>query len=173
MLASVPGEEARARFQLALVRGYPNVSVLDLVTIRTAVETILSRVVAVIRILAGLCAGAGLVVMAGSIASTRAQRRREGALLRTLGARFRQIRRILMSEYVALGTLAGLAGGVLALVASWLLTVQLFGLTFAPALGAAALLWLAVVVLTVLTGVASGGGGAGSAPLKALRAAAE
>ena len=173
VLASVPGEEARARFQLALVRGYPNVSVLDLVTIRTAVETILSRVVAVIRILAGLCAGAGLIVMAGSIASTRAQRRREGALLRTLGARFRQIRRILMSEYVALGTLAGLAGGVLALVASWLLTVRLFGLTFAPALGAAALLWLAVVVLTVLTGVASGGGGAGSAPLKALRAAAE
>ena len=173
VLASVRGEEARARFQEALVRGYPNVSVLDLVTIRAAVETILSRVVAAIRILAGLCAAAGLVVMAGSIASTRAQRRREGALLRTLGARFRQVRRILLSEYVALGALAGLAGGLLALLASWLLTVQLFGLIYVPAVDAALLLWLAVVALTVLTGLVSGWGGARTAPLEVLRAAAE
>ena len=170
MLASVPADDDRARFQEALVRDHPNVTVLDLATIRQTVEAVLSRVVAAIRILAGLCTAAGLIVMAGSIASTRAQRRREGALLRTLGARPGQVRRILLSEYVALGALAGLAGGVLAIGAGWLLTVRLFGLEYQPALGVATLIWVAVVVLTVLAGVVSGRGSGGGTPLQVLRA---
>ena len=173
MLASVPGEDDRARFQGALVRDHPNVTVLDVVTIRETIEAVLSRVVAAIRLLAGICAAAGLIVMTGSIASTRAQRRREGALLRTLGARLGQVRRILLSEYVALGALAGLAGGLLSIAASWLLTVRLFGLDYRPALGVAALIWLAVVGLTVVTGAASGRGGSRGTPLQVLRAAVD
>ncbi|MYA42372.1 MAG: FtsX-like permease family protein, partial [Gemmatimonadetes bacterium] len=173
MLASVPADDDRARFQEALVRDHPNVSVLDLATIRATVEDVLSRVVAAIRILAGICTAAGLIVMTGSIASTRAQRRREGALLRTLGARFGQVRRILLSEYVALGALAGLAGGLLSIVAGWLLTVGLFGLDYRPALGVVLLIWVAVVGLTVLTGLASGRGSGGGTPLQVLRAAVE
>ena len=171
MLASVPDGDDRARFQEALVRDHPNVAVLDVVTIRETVEAVLSRVVAAVRILAGICTAAGLIVMTGSIASTRAQRRREGALLRTLGARFNQVRRILLSEYVALGALAGLAGSILSIAASWLLTVRLFGLDYRPALGATALIWVAVVGLTVLTGAASGRGGGRATPLQVLRAA--
>jgi len=173
MLAGVPADDDRARFQETLVRDHPNVSVLDLATIRATVEAVLSRVVAAIRILAGICTAAGLIVMTGSIASTRAQRRREGALLRTLGARLGQVRRILLSEYVALGALAGLAGCLLSIVASWLLTVGLFGLDYRPAVGVAALIWLAVVGLTVLTGLASGRGSGGGTPLQVLRAAVE
>ena len=171
MLASVPADDDRARFQEALVRDHPNVTVLDVATIRATVEAVLSRVVAAIRILAGICTAAGLIVMTGSIASTRSQRRREGALLRTLGARLGQVRRILLSEYVALGALAGLAGGILSIGASWLLTVRLFGLEYRPAVGVAALIWLAVVGLTVLTGLASGRASGGGTPLQVLRAA--
>jgi len=174
MLAHVPRQDDRAAFQRAMVRGFPNVSVLDLFTVRSTVEAILSRVLAAIRILAGLCTVAGLVVMAGSMASTRAQRRLEGALLRTLGARFGQVRRILLVEYAALGTLAALAGGVLSLGASWLLATRLFGVAYQPAGGAAVLLWLAVVALAVGAGVASGRGAAARAgPLPVLRAAAD
>ncbi|MGI9626364.1 MAG: ABC transporter permease, partial [Longimicrobiales bacterium] len=86
VLGGIEDEDERARFQQRLVRGFPNVSVLDLATIQATVEGILSQILTAVRILAGLCAGAGLIVMAGSIASTRSQRRREGALLRTLGA---------------------------------------------------------------------------------------
>lgn len=169
--ANMPHEEARLAFQEELVRRYPNVSALDLFTVRATVEAILSRVVAAIRILAGLCTVAGLVVMAGSMASTRAQRRLEGALLRTLGARFRQVRRILLSEYAALGALAALAGGVLSLAASWLLAAGLFGIPYRPATGAAATLWLAVVGLVVLAGAVGGRGPARSGPLAVLREA--
>ena len=111
--------------------------------------------------------------MAGSMASTRAQRRLEGALLRTLGARFGQVRRILLVEYAALGTMAALAGGVLSLVASWLLATRLFGLTYQPAVGAALLLWLAVAALAVAAGVASGRAPTRIGPLPVLRAAAD
>lgn len=173
VLANVPRPDDRAAFQRAMVRGFPNVSVLDLFTVRSTVEAILSRVLAAIRILAGLCTVAGLVVMAGSMASTRAQRRLEGALLRTLGARFGQVRRILLVEYAALGTLAALAGGVLSLGASWLLATRLFGVPYQPATGAAVLLWLAVVALAVGAGVASGRAPARAGPLPVLRAAAD
>lgn len=169
--ANMTREEERLAFQEELVRQYPNVSVLDLFTVRSTVEAILSRVVGAIRILAGLCTVAGLVVMAGSMASTRAQRRLEGVLLRTLGARFRQIRWILLSEYAALGSLAALAGGVLSLAASWLLASGLFGISYRPATGAAAMLWLAVVGLVVVAGAVGGRGPARSGPLAVLREA--
>lgn len=171
--AHVPRPDDRAAFQRAVVRGFPNVWVLDLFTVRSTVEAILSRVLAAIRLLAGLCTVAGLVVMAGSMASTRAQRRLEGALLRTLGARFGQVRRILLVEYAALGTLAALAGGVLSLGASWLLATRLFDVPYQPATGAALLLWLAVAGLAVGAGVVSGRAPAKTGPLPVLRAAAD
>lgn len=173
VLANVPRPDDRAAFQRAMVRGFPNAWMLDLFTLRSTVEAILSRVLAAIRILAGLCTVAGLVVMAGSMASTRAQRRLEGALLRTLGARFGQVRRILLVEYAALGTLAALAGGVLSLGASWLLATRLFDVSYQPATGAALLLWLAVVTLAVAAGVASGRAPTRTGPLPLLRAATD
>ncbi len=171
--AKVPGDSARAEFQQALVRNHPNVSVLDLLSIRETIESVLGKALGVVGLLAALCSGAGLVVMAGSIASTRAQRTREGALLRVLGGRGRQIRLILLSEYAALGSLAALAGGALSVAASWLLSMHLFEMRYVPDLGAALLLWLAVVALAVLVGVASGRGRSRHAPLAVLREAGD
>lgn len=171
--ARVPGDTARAEFQRSLVRDHPNISVLDLRVIRAAVESVLGKALGVVALLAGLCSGAGLFVMAGAIASTRAQRTREGALLRVLGGRARQIRAVLVSEYAALGSLAALAGGLLAVAASWLLSEHLFEMPYSPALGAALLLWLAVAGLAVLLGMASGRSRNRSDPLAALREAGD
>ncbi len=168
--ATIPGDTARAEFQRKIVRDHPNISVLDMLAVRETVESVLDKVLGVVALLAGLCSAAGLVVMAGAVASTRAQRAAEGALLRALGGRGRQIRMILVSEYAALGSLAALAGGLLALAASWLLAERLFEIRYVPALDAAALLWLAVAGLAVLVGMASGLGRGRAAPIAALRA---
>lgn len=173
VLAGIEDPAQRADFQQRLVRRFPNVSVVDLAQIQATVDGMLSEVLMAIRILAGLCAGAGLIVMAGSIASTRAQRRREGALLRTIGARLRQVRRILLSEYAALGTMAALAGGLLSLAAAWLITTRVFGLEYVPALGPAVSLWLATVVLTLVVGLVSGWSSNRGTPLSVLREASE
>ncbi|NNF26054.1 MAG: FtsX-like permease family protein [Gemmatimonadetes bacterium] len=173
VLAGIEDEDTRARFQQRLVRGYPNVSVLDLATIQATIEDMLSQILTAIRILAGLCAGAGLIVMAGSIASTHAQRRREGALLRTIGARVRQVRRILVSEYAALGTMATLVGGLLSMVAAWLITVHVFEFDFQPAVVPAVALWITTVVLTLATGFFSGRAGERGTPMDVLRETAD
>lgn len=173
VLAGIEDEDARARFQQQLVRGYPNVSVLDLATIQATIEDMLSQILTAIRILAGLCAGAGLIVMAGSIASTHAQRRREGALLRTIGARVRQVRRILVTEYAALGTMATFVGGVLSLVAAWLITVHVFEFDFQPAVVPALGLWVTTVALTLATGFFSGRAGERGTPMDVLRETAD
>ena len=173
VLAGIEDEAVRISFQQRLVRAFPNVSVLDLATIQTTIEGMLAQILTAVRILAGICAGAGLIVMAGSIASTRSQRRREGALLRTIGARIRQVRRILLSEYAALGTMAALVGGLLSLVAAWLITTRVFEFDYVPALGPAALLWIVTVALTLATGLFSGRSADRGTPLGVLREAAE
>lgn len=171
--ARVAGDTARAEFQRTLVRNHPNVSVLDLQVIRATVESVLGKALGVVALLAALCSGAGLFVMAGAIASTRAQRTREGALLQVLGGRARQVRAVLVSEYAALGSLAALAGGLLAVAASWLLSEHLFEMPYSPAVGSALLLWLAVAGLAVLVGMAGGRSRNRSGPLAVLREAGD
>ena len=92
--------------QRAVVEAHPNVSTLDLAQVQRAIEGVLDKVVLAIRFMALFSLAAGAVVLAGAVAASRYQRVREGALLRTLGARRSQLLRILLAEYAVLGALA-------------------------------------------------------------------
>ena len=61
----------------------------------------------------------GLIILSGSIASTKYRRLKETAVLKILGARRATVIRILSAEYAVLGILAGLAGGGLSILLSW------------------------------------------------------
>ncbi len=167
----VPEEEGRIRFQQEIVRAHPNVSILDMSTVRATVEEILSRVGGVVSLLALLCAVTGLVVIAGAVSSSRTERKREVALLHTLGARSGQLRWILFAEYAALGSLAAAVGGGLAVGSGWLLAGGVFQTGFAPALWGLAQLWAATVAIALIVGVTGGGGLRRRLPLAALRRA--
>ena len=106
LLSRVEDAAARARLQRAVVEAHPNVSTLDLAQVQRAIEGILDRVVLAVRFMALFSLGAGALVLAGAVASSRQQRVREGALLRTLGATRGQLLRILLAEYAVLGALA-------------------------------------------------------------------
>ncbi len=153
ILARMEGAEGRARFQRDLVESYPNVSVLDLTRLQETVDGILARVTQAIAVLALFAAVAGILVLAGALASSRHQRLQEGALLRTLGARRTQILAILFAEYLALGVLATLAGLVLALLASGLLVSQGFQIEFIPDYRVLLAIWAGVSALTLTTGL--------------------
>ncbi len=153
ILARVAEDQARGLFQGRLVREYPNVSVLDVGRIQEAIETILGRVDQAIRFLAGFAAVAGLLVLAGALASSRAQRQTEGALLRTLGARRGQVLGVLFSEYLALGLLAGLTGTGLAVVASAAIVGGVFELDFQLATAPVLTILGGLAVLTVVVGL--------------------
>lgn len=169
MLARIENEDQRAQFQRELVEAFPNVSVLDLSNLQNALDTILSRVSQAIRFLGGFSIVAGLIVLAGALATSRYQRLREGALLKTLGARRRLIVKILLAEYLALGTLASATGLALALGAGWLLIHGLFEFEFEPLVTRLLVAWIVVVALTVCMGMLGSRGVLGRRPLEVLR----
>lgn len=162
-----PGK--RAQLQTDLVRAHPNVSVLDLATVQETLDRILGTVTRAIRFLALFAVIGGLSVLIGTLATSRFQRLREGALLKTLGGQRRQIQSVFLTEYAALGTLSALAGIGLGVVAAWGLVRYGFDAPFAlPAPSLAALL-LGVVSLTVTAGFLMSRSVLGRTPLDVLR----
>jgi putative ABC transport system permease protein len=115
-----------AGFQRDLLKSYPNVSTVDLTLVLQTLDTILSRVGFVIRFMALFTVVTGLIVLAGAIVTGRWQRLQESVVLRTLGASRRQVRQILLAEYIALGSLASGTGIRLAVAASAALSVFAF-----------------------------------------------
>jgi putative ABC transport system permease protein len=170
VLARVEDAARRARLQRAVVEAHPNVSTLDLAQVQRTIEGVLDQVALGVRFMALFSLAAGAVVLAGAVASSRYQRVREGALLRTLGAGRPQLLRILLAEYAVLGALAALAAILLSTAAGWALARAVFGTAFAlPAPGLLALL-LAVLGLTVATGLAGSAEVWRRPPLEVLRA---
>jgi putative ABC transport system permease protein len=151
-LGRIEDAESRAALQRDLVLRYPNVSALDLAVVQEAVDAIAGKVAIAIRGLAVFGIAGGVIVLVGALATSRYQRRRESALLKTLGASKRQVASVLLTEYLALGSLAALTGVLLAVAAAWLLMEHLFQLPFGLPVAALAGVWLAVVALTLAVG---------------------
>lgn len=98
---------------------------------------------------------------------------REGALLKTLGARRRQVLVVLFAEYVGLGTLATATGLLLAWLASAILMPQVFQVDFTLHVRPFLAIWSVVSVLTVVVGLAGSRGLLSRPPLPVLREAPE
>ena len=173
VLARLDDPAERAALQREVVERFGNISVLDLVRVQETVDGVLSRAALAVRFMALFSIGAGLIVLVGSVATTRYQRLRESALLRTLGARAREIRRILAVEYLAIGTVAALSGSALAAAAGWALARFVFEMPYRVPWGSLAAAWLLASALTVAVGLASSRSVVRRSPLATLRELAE
>jgi putative ABC transport system permease protein len=159
----------RGALQRRLAERLPNVTAIDLTIIQGALERLVDRVSLAIRFMALFTLATGTLVLIGALATSRFQRIREGALLRTLGATRAQLLRIVLAEYAALGLLAALAAAVLSTAAAWALARWVFEDTFAVPAGPLAGLTLGVVVLTVVVGLANSREVIRRTPLEILR----
>ena len=128
-----PETVARARLQRDLVAGFPNVSVIDGLEVIATIRRILDYVTLAISVVGGIALLSGILILVGSVAMTKFQRRYETAIFKTLGATTRTIVLMLVFEYGLLGTLAGLVGSVGALALTWGLTRFLLEITWTPA----------------------------------------
>jgi putative ABC transport system permease protein len=173
MVARIPDPGARAAFQRDLVGAFPNVSALDFSRVQSAIDEILSRVRQAVAFLGLFSALAGVVVLIGALASSRVQRMREGALLKTLGARRRQVLVVLFAEYLALGTLATATGLGLAWIASAIMVPRVFEMAFSLHLGPLLGIWAGVAGLTVVVGLVGSRSLLVRPPLAVLREAPE
>jgi putative ABC transport system permease protein len=173
LVSRVPTPAASAKLQNAIVAKFPNVSAIDLTSVIQTVDSILSKVALVIRIMALFTVGTGLIVLGSTIWSGRYQRLKESVLLRTLGASRRQIWEILGAEYLLLGLLASATGIMLALLGSWALAVFLFKLEYAPSLLPMVVAGVTVTLLTIVVGLLTSYGVGSAPPLAVLREQAE
>ena len=99
---------------------------IDLRQVYTVVEGILDKVSWVINFMAFFSILTGIIVLIGSVRTSKYQRIKESVLLRTLGAKNKQILSITALEYIFLGVLGSLVGILLALLSSFLLAVFVF-----------------------------------------------
>jgi putative ABC transport system permease protein len=163
----------RAELQRDMVLAYPNVSALDLTLVQRALDGVLASVSLAVRFMALFSIGAGLVILIGALAASRFQRLREAVLLKTMGATGGQVRRIMLTEYVAWGSLAAFVGVLLAGVAGWALVTFLFESTYRVPVLELAGVWILVCALTAAVGFANSGTVLRGTPLAVLRAASE
>ena len=148
----IDDQQASNRFQQELVMNYPNVSLIDLRLVLSTINELFGKVSLIIRFLALFSIITGLVVLAGAVMNSKFARIRENALLRTVGARTRQIVKITLIEYAYLGLFAALTGIVLAFIAGFLLTRFFFDVSFSADYIQLIFIGVGVTALTVAIG---------------------
>ncbi|MCK8520116.1 ABC transporter permease [Aquimarina sp. D1M17] len=165
----VPDNATSASLQQELVRKFPNVTVFDLRQIYTVIEDILGKISWVINFMAFFSILTGIIVLIGSVRNTKYQRIRESVLLRTLGAKGKQILHITALEYLFLGILGSLAGILLSLLSSQLLATVLFEEPFVPSVVPFLIFLPAIVLLVLIIGLSNIRSVLQSPPLEILR----
>lgn len=169
LVTRVPSPEVSARFQQAVVKKYPNVSIIDLNLILTVLDEVLDKISFVIRFMAGFSIITGLIVLIASVLISKFQRIQESILLRTLGASRKQILFITALEYFFLGALAAATGILLSMAASWALAKYSFKAPFTPHVLPVVVLFAAISLLTVIIGLLNSRSILNKPPLEVLR----
>ncbi|WP_299287346.1 FtsX-like permease family protein [uncultured Mucilaginibacter sp.] len=165
----VPSTTASAKYQQAVVKQFPNVSIIDLALVLKLLDDILGKISFVIRFMAGFSILTGLIVLVSSVLISKYQRIQESVLLRTLGASKRQILIITGLEYFFLGSIAALTGILISVPGSWALAKYSFDTAFSPPLLPVVILFFVVALITVLIGLFNSRGILNKPPLEVLR----
>jgi putative ABC transport system permease protein len=157
------------RFQQELVMDFPNVSLIDLRLILSTVNQLFDKVSVVIRFLALFSIVTGLIVLAGAVLNSKFARMKENILLRTIGARSKQVLNITLIEYSYIGIISSLTGLLLSLGGGYLLTRFFFEIQFSVDWIELIYISVSVVFLTILIGWFNSREVINTPPLQVLR----
>ena len=158
-----------AALQRVVYRKFPTVTVVNVADVMQIVEDVVQRIAAVIRFISGFTILAGAVMVASSVAGTRFRRMREVVTLKTLGATRRRIAWIFSVEFLALGTVAGLMGSLLAGGFAALVLKHLLEIDFHPAFVTHAVAVAIAALVATVAGWAASFRILGRKPLEILR----
>lgn len=147
------GSSATAKYRTAVVRKFPNISVVDLASILETVNEIFKKISYVVQFMAAFSILTGLLVLISSLWLSRYQRIRENALLRTLGASSRQLLSINAMEYAWIGALSAFSGLLLAVGASFAIATFQLEMDYVINWWSLVLIFLGVTIMTVLIGI--------------------
>ena len=169
LTTNVENENVSAALQQAVVKEFPNVSIIDLRQVLSVVEDILDKIAWLINFMAFFSILTGIIVLLGAIRTSKYQRIKESVLLRTLGARSRQILKIISLEYLYLGLLGSLSGILLSLASSQLLAWLVFESAFVPSAFPFVVLFPGICLLVMIIGLGNNIDVIKSPPLEVLR----
>jgi putative ABC transport system permease protein len=116
----------------ALVKVFPNLTVIDVASLVKQLNATLDQVVRAVALVFGFAVLAGLAVLYAALQASSDERQYELAVLRALGARRRQLVRALLAEFLILGAMAGLLAGLAASLIGWGLGRFVFQLDYLP-----------------------------------------
>jgi putative ABC transport system permease protein len=154
----------------ALVRAYPNVSVIDVDAVIDQVRNTADQVANAVEYVFYFTLVAGLLVMAAAVTSTQDERLLEGGVMRVLGASRGQLRFAHAAEFAALGLIAGLTAAIAAGALSGFIATEVFEQEWAPDWRLALLGGGIGVVAVTLTGLFATRRVAAAPPSQTLRA---
>ena len=138
----VPADKSLQLTQI--IRAYPGITLLDMSQVLIQIQGLLSQVTLAVEYLLALVLLAGVLVLLAALHSSLDDRLQQGAILRTLGAKRRQLQLMQWIEFVLLGTLAGFIAVAGAEIIGWFLYQKLFQLQYSWHLN----YWLWIPVLS-------------------------
>ncbi len=116
----------RAHLQRDLAQRFSNISVIDITQLVERLLSIFNQMSWALRAMAALSLAVGFVVLFSVSHHQAQERERETALLKILGARFQDLRRIFALEFGLLALGASLTGAVVSGVAGFLISAVIF-----------------------------------------------
>jgi putative ABC transport system permease protein len=115
----LPPDQVRVGDELA--REFPNLLVIDTGAMLDQVRGIMDQIAQTASVIFLFTLLSGLAVLYAALLATQDERINEAAILRTLGADSRYLRRLHLAEFAALGLLSGLLASAGAVLLGWVL----------------------------------------------------
>ncbi|WOG27760.1 ABC transporter permease [Endozoicomonas sp. 8E] len=129
-----------------LVRQFPTISLLDMDAVIRQVQVMLEQSILAVEAMLLALLLAGLLVLASAIEASLDTRLREGALIRSLGGSRKQLVIMQAGEFFILGAFSGVMAVVGTEICSGWLNVQVFELSWQPAIW----LWFTLPIVSAL-----------------------
>lgn len=152
-----------------LVTQFPNLSVIDVDAVIAQVREMTDKLIMIVQFVFAFSLLAGLIVLFAALQSTHDEREHEIAVLRTLGARNRQLHQAVFAEFGVLGGLAAASGTFGAAITGWLLARYVFRMAYMPAVEQLVVVALVAAAVVLFSGVLGTRGVMRSSPLQGLR----
>ena len=172
LMASVaPGAGvSTARFERRLTAALPMVSAVRIADIVEQAKTLLTSIAGAVKIATVFAILMGMVVLAGSVVATRAERRRDIVLLRLVGATRGQVARSQLIEFALLSSVVALAALGAGTIAAWALVTQTFEFAYRPDLTTMLIIPVGSIALAVGAAFVAAQPALNARPAEGLRA---
>jgi putative ABC transport system permease protein len=170
-VAGLKVEESEREVLLTMARAHPTVSTIDMDAILEQIQGIIDKASLAVQAVFIFTLAAGIAVLFAAVQSTIDERRFESAMLRALGVRRRTVLAGVLTEFAALGLVAGLLAAAGASILAAVIAINLFDLeyNFNPSLWFAGL--AAGVLLVCVSGFLAARGAINAPPIEVLRSA--